>query len=63
MKKNIVFIVLSIFLLTVAGILTWTLLAPESANKFYEHAFGVSIYKPAEKAVGQAKISFRKTEE
>ena len=62
-NKKIVFTIVSIFLLSVAGVLTWTLLAPESANKFYERAFGVSIYKPSTNAVGQAKISFRKTEE
>jgi len=55
------FIILVILVILLAGFLTWNIVSPNQAGKFYEYAFGI---KPASsEALGKATIQFKKTEE
>ena len=55
------FVLLMILGLLLAGFLTWNIVSPNQAEKFYEYAFGI---KPASnEALGKATIQFKKTEE
>ena len=62
MNKRKGFYILAILALLLAGFLTWNLLAPQSAEKFYEHAFGIEKSAPDNEAVGKGIIQFKKTE-
>ena len=58
-----VFFILIVLSLVLAGFLTWNLVMPKQAAKFYEHTLGVEIVQPTKEAVGKATIQFKKTEE
>lgn len=57
------FLILIVLSLVLAGFLTWNLLMPKQAEKFYENTLGVQIQQPSKDAVGKATIHFKKTEE
>ncbi len=62
-KTSLIFLILIVLSLALAGFLTWNLLMPKQAAKFYEETLGVQMVEPSKEAIGKATIQFKKTEE